>query len=44
LINTLIQISLVLAIAVLLKGTRRWKLRRPSVATTASAPARPLAA
>jgi hypothetical protein len=43
-INTLIQISLVLAIAVLLKGMHRWKLRRPSVATTAAAPARPLAA
>jgi hypothetical protein len=40
-INTLIQVMLVLGIAALLNGARRWPLRRT---TMSSAPARPVAA
>ena len=42
LINTLVQVTLILAIAVLLNGLQRWPLRRATMTTPA--PARPLAA
>jgi hypothetical protein len=40
--NTLVQVALILAIAVLLNGAQRWPLRRLTMRSTA--PARPLAA
>ena len=40
--NTLLQVALILAIAVLLNGAQRWPLRRLTMRSTA--PARPLAA